>query len=350
MPDPFTIAAIAAPVVGGVLGNILSGDDRDAAQRNIQEIYTRYANLPIPDTEKMRLALEDYQSVGNLNAEKEVAEQLAMQDALQNIELDPRLRQAQMQQLESLAKLGETSFTPEEQAQLNKMRRQVEGDATARTKAMLEEQTRRGLGSSDAGLAARLQGAQSSANRQAEQADELAAMAFRRALEAKAGAASLGGSIEDRAYGQEAAIANALNARERANVDLRTRASERNIDRTQSVNEFNLRNAQRLSEGNVDLRNKQQQYNKELEQREFENQLAKYGAMSGAQQNLAGMHQASADRTAKMWSGIGSGIGQGAMTYGMSKPTGDTVNTQKVNAALEPFKKGLGSYDPNKGE
>ncbi len=107
MAIPLIAAAAAAQIGGGLLGNMLSSGDRDKAMGQIQEIYARYANLPLPDTEKMKLALEEYQSVGNYNPDSEQAVQLNQNDdALQDIAIDPRLRQTQLQQLETLSILG----------------------------------------------------------------------------------------------------------------------------------------------------------------------------------------------------------------------------------------------------
>lgn len=320
MAIPLIAASAAANIGGGLLGNLLSAGDRDKQMQQIQEIYARYANLNVPDTEKMRLALEEYQSVGNYNPDTEQAVQLAQNDdALQDVAIDPRLRQTQMQQLETLSKLGETGLSPIEAAELSQLRRQTDADNRSRIQAMLQDQDRRGVGSSDAALAARMMESQSAANRQSQEKQQIAADAFRRALEAKAAAGNLAGSMEQVSYSQQKDLADALNSRELYNTQQQSNVQQRNIDRFNQAQQSNLTNQQNIANQNTGLSNQQQQYNKELEQRKFENEMAKANAMSGAQQGVANAYGNRAGQTQQMWNQIGSGVGNAITAGGMNK-------------------------------
>lgn len=313
MPIPLALmaGAAAAPVIGGVLGNVLSGGDRSNAADAIHNYYNMVNQLQLPEIDKMRLALTQYQSAGELTPEQEQDILLKQQDAMQDINLDPRLKKAQMDQLETLQKLGDTGVTPVEQAELNKVRRLAAADNQARMQQMLEDQQRRGVGSSEAAMAARLISGQSAANRQSEEQDRLMAMAFQRALEAKSGAAGIAGSMEGADYGRQSDLAKALNAREYANVQQQTGTQQRNIDRANQAMQLNLQQKQGLANANVDLGNKQQQYNKELQQQNYENQLRKMGMLGEASKAKADIYGNQANSTANMWAGIGSGVGKG---------------------------------------
>jgi hypothetical protein len=326
--DPLTMGTIAtvAPIAGGLIGNALSGGDRNAASDMLKQIYQKYADLNVPDTEKMRLALEDYKSAGNLNLQSEQAQQLGATDAYQNIQVDPRLRQAQMDQLQTLAKLGDTSFTPSEQAQLNKMQRSVESDNQARLKALLQGQDQRGVGSSDAALASRMISSQSAANRQASEADDQAAMAFNRALQAKQAAGTLGGQMEGAQYSQAANLANALNSREQQNMLQRAGVGQRNTANFNQAQMYNLQNQQGILNQNVGLHNQQQQYNKQLEQQNFNNQLAKLSGMQGTGVNVANDYMNKANATAGMWNNIGKGAGTMFGAQAMNKTQTNPVD------------------------
>jgi len=203
----------------------LSQGDREKSAQTLQDIYNQYKNLQIPDVDKQKLALQMYQSQGTLQPQAEQTVQLSPQDAYQNISTDPRLAQAQMQQLDTLSKLGQTSFTPAEKAQLDTMRRQGDADTTSRLQQLLQQQDQRGVGSSDAALAMRLSAAQSGANKQSEQADSLAAMAQQRALAAMTGAGSLATSLRGQDYSEQQNLANALNQRDKVMLNYKLKHS-----------------------------------------------------------------------------------------------------------------------------
>lgn len=309
--------AAAANLIGGLIGQQQAAGDRDRAIGATQGYYNQIAGLTPPDIEKMKLALEGYQSAGQITPQTESALTLSSNDPLQNISLDPRLKQAQMQELETLQKLGTTGISPEEQAQLNALRRQTEADNQSRMKSLLENQQARGVASGEGALAAQLLNTQSSANRQSEQADQLASMAFNRALQAKSGAANLAGNMDATDYARQSELARALSGREASNVNIQNSTQQRNIDRFNQAQAANVGNQQNLMNQNVNLRNQQQQFNKGLTQQEYENQLRKLGLLGGASSNMSNAYNQRGAATAGMWAGIGSGVGQGFLGAGM---------------------------------
>lgn len=274
-----TIGGPWGAVIGGALGAVggLMGGDDGPSQSEIlmQEIYSKYAGLQLPDIEKMKLALEEYKVTADPSME--TPEQMGLTDNLENVTLDPRLEQARMAQLETMSKLGETSFTPSEQAQLNKMQRSVESDNQSRLKAMLQQQDMRGVGSSDAALASRMLQSQSAANRQAQESDNQASMAFERALAAKSAAANIAQGIQGDDYNRQSALAQALNAREAANVQSRSGVGQRNIDRFNDAQKTNMS----TSMANTNMRNSQQQFNKNLQQQDYDNELKRLAGQTG---------------------------------------------------------------------
>lgn len=329
--------AAAANLVGGLIGQQQAAGDRDRAIGATQDYYNQLARLTPPDIEKMKLALEGYQSAGQLTPQTESALTLASRDPLQDINLDPRLKQAQIQQLEALQKLGDTGMSPEDQAMLNQIRRQTESDNQSRMKSLLENQQARGVASGEGALAAQLLGTQSSANRQSAEADQMAAMAFRRALDAKSGAANLAGAMESTDYGRQAALAQALSGRENVNVNIQNASQQRNIDRFNQAQQANLANQQQIMAQNVNLRNEQQRFNKGLSQQEYDNQLKKLGLAGGASRDMSGAYGQRGAATAGMWGGIGSGIGQAFMGAGMAGQKTSAGTPGIETAQIEPI-------------
>lgn len=336
------IAAVAAPIITNMIGQHQASGAKQESEQILKDLYAKYANLQIPDIEKQRLALEEFKSSGMYDPATEQAFQLGSQDAMQNIAVDPRLKQAQMNQLETLSKLGETGFSPVEKAELNAMQRKVEADNTSRLQQILQQQDMRGVGSSEAGLAARLQDSQSSANRQAEEADRIAAQAFERALQSKMGAGQLGAQMEANDFGQQAAVAGAVNNREMANFNNRNQVQQRNVAGQNQGQMYNLQNQQGITNQNVALRNSQQQYNKELQQQQYQNELSKLAGMSGSGGNLSNNYAGQAQQTQQNWANIGKGVGGAIAGYGMNQapktpPAPGVVNTQVQKPDLNSY-------------
>lgn len=339
--DPITLAAIAAPAIGGIVGGAASQGDRNASTQILQDLYNQYAGLQIPDVEKQKLALALQQSAGTLTPQAEQAQQLGARDAFQDISVDPRLRQAQTNNLELLSRIASSGgLTPEDQAQLNTIRRQTEADTNARVQQQLQQQQARGVGTSDSALAARMLQDQQGANRQAEQADNQAAMAFQRALQAAQGAGTLGSQMENQQYQQQANLANALNSREGTNLQQKANAGARNVAAFNQAQQYNLNNNQNITNTNVNTQNQQQQYNKQLLQQQYQNQLSKLGGMSGSGGNLSAQHGANANATANMYAGIGGGVGK--ILTGVGNSPGENT-TQGNGGSANPYKLNMGN-------
>jgi hypothetical protein len=318
--DPMTLLALGsagANILGGIAGQQAAAGDRSAATGILKDLYAQYGALTLPDIEKMRLALEQYGSAGSLSPDAEAAEQLAMIDALQNVSLDPQLRQTQMDQLNALQQIAQSGFTPEEAAQMTRLKNQVAADQQARMQQMQQQQDVRGVGSSDAALAARIMASQQATNTEAQAAQDMAALAFRRALEARAQAAQQASGMENTDYARQAALAQNLNQRELMNLQQRAGTQQRNIDRFNEAQKYNLGNLQSIANMNTQLANQQQQYNKQLYQQDFQNQLARLQGMSGAGTNAAGALSNQAAQTAQSFANIGGAVGQGLLGFGM---------------------------------
>jgi hypothetical protein len=283
----------------------------------LQNYYDQINGLQTPDIEKMKVFLQQYQATPLAISQQETPEQLTADSALHNINVDPRLKATQMSQLETLQKLGETGLSPDDMAQLNRMRRTTEGDVASRSAAQLQEQSRRGMGGSNASLAARLIEQQGAANRQSDQTENQAAIAFKRMLDAKASAGNLAGQMSSADFAQQAQVAGADESRALQNLYQRSGTQQRNIDRFNQANQANWANQQSTADKNVGAANQNKYYTSNLQQQNYDNQLKRLGLMGGASQGMANAYGDQANRTAAMWSGAGAGIGQ--MGMGMAQ-------------------------------
>lgn len=294
----------------GLLGNQQANDQAKGAADELQRIKQMYQNIVIPSIEDQKLNLQNYNVAGTYAPQTEAAQQLAAHDALQDVNLDPRLKQAQQQQLDTLRKIAGSGFTQDELLSAQAQRDKNESDVTARLKQLQQQQDMRGLGNSDLSLAQKMMEAQSGANRQAQDARSLQAEAARRSLQAIAQAGQLAGNMENTDYQRQANLAQNLNQRELANMQQRANVQRSNVDRFNDALKYNLGNQQQIANQNTSLANQQQIANKGLYQQQFQNQMSKAGGMSGVGTNIANNINNAAHGTRDMYAGIAKGIGQ----------------------------------------
>jgi hypothetical protein len=69
------------------------------------------------------------------------------------------------------------------------------------------------------------------------------------------------------------------------------------------------------------MANEREQYNKNLYQRQFDNELARASGISSGRKGMADQYQGRADSTASLFTGIGSGLGKGLMAMDEKKKT-----------------------------
>lgn len=318
--NPLLLASLAN-IVGGVAGNALSQGDRDKASSEIASIKDLYANLSAPDIEAMKVDSEQY-NVGPLlggSQQMETAEQLAGQSALADIQLDPRLKEAQINALNTLQEISGKGFTADELNQLQEQRSSREADLTSKLKALQQNQDMRGVGNSDMALAQRMMESQSSANRGAQDARATQAQGLSRALAAITQGANLASGMENADYNRQNNLASATDSRELTNLGQRARVNSSNVDRFNQALASDINRQQTVGDKNVGVKNTDQAYNKGLLQTDFANRMNLAGAKSGVAQNQAANYTNNANRTAGMFQGIGAGVGQGLLAYGADK-------------------------------
>lgn len=309
------IAAVGAPILGGILGNAMGSGDRGAASGLSQQALNEILSVKTPDTKSQELALSPYQLQGLLNSINENSEQVGP-SATEGITTDPRLATAQMQALQKLQEVGSMGITPAEQIQAQQMQRQVDASESVRQQGILQNMAQRGVGGSGVEAAARLASSEAAADRMSTSSDALRAEAFNRALNATSQAGQLGGNIRSQSFGEQDRLAQAKDTIANFNAQLRTGANSRNIAAERNRQATNLGAQQSNADRNIALQNQQQVANKGLIQQNFQNQLNRGIAASGAANKAAEQRQGAANAAGSMWAGVGEGAGKIFGAYG----------------------------------
>lgn len=264
--DPATMMAVggaATNVAGGVLGYILSMDDREAAEALIKQSLDEAGNINLPALEKL------------------VAQQVGPTE-FAKIQTDPALKAAQYQALNKLQEVSDGGgFTMEDKAALNKVTNRNARMANSRNANATEAMQARGIAGSGAEFAMRQANNAAANEADNQQGLDIAGMAQKRALDAILARGQMGGNMRGQEYDEKSRAAQAQD----------------------QINQYN-----------ANAKSKADEYNAGLAQQNYNNQLSKYGVQSGARAQMAGVHQNNAQATQNMVSGAASGAAKGVQT------------------------------------
>lgn len=313
------IAGIAAPVIGGIIGNSASQGDRNKAARLSQLAFDVINGTRIPSPEEQRLVMEELKSAGMYTPQLEEA--IVLQSSKMNdIQLDPRLKQAQLNALNNLQEISDNNgLTAIDKAKLSTIQNESNANLKGNVDAIQQNMATRGMSGGMSELVSKQIAAQQSANRTSQQGLDVAAMAQQRALQALMQGSDLAGQMSTQSFNQQAQVAQSNDAISKFNAMNQQEVRSNNVTNNNNAQKYNLANEQDLSNRNTQTRNQAQQYNKELQHQFYEDQLKKNSMLSGQYNNLAADSTAKANRTAQMWAGVGSAIGQGASAYGQQQ-------------------------------
>lgn len=314
--------------VGAVLGADQAQQDSIAASTARDQGLQAFRGVNVPSVHDQELDLLQNQYLGNLSPQQEAAMGMGP-SAMQGIQVDPRLAQAQMTALNQLSQTGQMGMTPGEAAALRDAQRQASAGAQAKSAQLQDEFARRGMGGSGNELAARLLAAQSGADRASQSSNQIAQQAQQAALQAMGQSAGLAGQMSQQSFGQQSDIAKAKDYINQFNTQNQQAVQQRNIGAQNQAAARNLDTRQGIANQNTQLQNQQQQYNKQLQQQEFENRMARAAGMAGQYGGIAKSRQEQAGRTADMYAGIGKGVDTGVGSYMNSQDKNDFSDKTK---------------------
>lgn len=247
-------------------------------------MIARLEAIGIPTIEAQKIVLTNPEMVDLL-----VAEQMGP-SAMEAVQEDPRLRQAQLSALEQMSGLAEQGLGAEDRAAFNELRRQAAGQAQAQKASTLQEMESRGMLDSGANLVAQLAAGQQAADRMSQEGDRLAAQAAAARRQALGQQSDMAARMSQQQLSLGTQKASAMDAIKQFNTQAR-----------QQTNMANTAYQQQLAAQRAATANQQEIYNKGLQQQQFQNQMAKATGVTGAMgQNAANLQaQAAAAQQAQ---------------------------------------------------
>jgi len=312
--------------------SMITGDKEKSQEKAIKEITGLAKQVQLPDINQMKLDLDTLVLEGEITPEEAQAV-LLERSAMEGISTDPRLKDAQMAALQGLQEIvdGE-GLTARDKANLARIQTEVGSQAKGAREAILQNAQQRGVGGSGLELMAQLEAQQSAATRGSQMGLETAAMAQERALQALQQAGTLGGQLRTQEFGEQSDVAKAKDAIARFNQDASQQAQMANVSARNKAQELNLSERQRIADKNTELRNAEQQANKNLAQIQYDNEMKKLGAVSGALGQQAQMYGQQAQARTDL---LGTAAQSGATAYASDVNVKKDIEKADISSMLD---------------
>lgn len=239
---------------------------------------------------------------------------------MNNAIADPHAREAQFSALRNMQNIASSGgITTEDRARLNNINLNTTQQDASRRGALMQNMAARGMGGSSAELAAQLQAQQSGTNRAASQSLDVNSQAQMRALNAMMQSGQMAGNMRSQDFQEKTEAARAQDMINNFNTRNQQAVASANVDRMNNAHGSNMSNEQNIRNMNTNIGNQQEMHNKGIGQQDFANQATIAAGMSGQYNGMANDQLREADRKRRMWGGMGAGVGEGMLVYGMKK-------------------------------
>lgn len=313
------------------------GIDTTAGTRELQQAIQQLQAIGVPNAAQLTLPeLQKYVSAGVLSpsqyqaiSENPDAYKQAF-EASQSMEGE-NAQKAALQQLGGIVQSG--GSTPINQANLVNNINTTNQAMQAARQGISENAQQRGVSGGGQEFLGKLLNEQGSAETANTNAVNSASNNAQLALQALSQQGTLGGQIQNQDTQAAQAQAQAAAQIAQYNSQLQSAANQYNTQNANTAQASNLTNAQNISNANTGNANTRTQYNAQVPQTVFQDQMSKAGALSGAYGNMANLKE---NQAASQNQFTGSLLGAGATLGGDYLLGSGLNNASKVAGAAAP--------------
>ena len=267
--------------MGGIT-DFLTGGANSQAEEALNQALQAYDGVNAPSVKDLTLPeLQQFVQAGVLTPEQAVAA-LQQTNAYNNINVDPTARQASIDALTKLQSIGDNNGMDDtERAKLAQIQSQENQTLQSQRGSIMDQMDQRGIPSSLMGVQQQLAAAGQDAEQAHQDALTANADASTRALQALEASGSLGNTISQEQFSEQAQKAAAQNAIDQWNAANQTTVNLNNAAARTNANAANLSNAQNIANTNTQNANSRTAYNTNLPQQVYADQMAKANAIAG---------------------------------------------------------------------
>lgn len=344
--DPITIGVVGAAVIGGLVQAYNSEKARGASKEKLAEIERSYKALIPPDYDlsiqdppelhaqaiqspKFAAAVqspnfdisaytpEKLKEVGQLAPQlapfiKEVTPTL-----IQQTETMKKGKDAQIQALDKLTKIGAGGFDPEYAQKVQQAQSGAQAQARAQQASLMDSMNRRGIGGSGLEMAAALQGNASAMNSSAQAQQQAATDAYHNQLNALSQGANIGAQLYSQDQSTQAQNANIINLFNQRMSAAQQNYEQNNANVLNQAAASNLANKQNIANQNVQNSNAAA-----MADRQRLDDLAKFGYTSAVQQQQIANQNAQTQ--------YGNAVNERAYQNSIAQSLADWQNNQRL--------------------
>lgn len=311
-------ATVAAPIIGGLVGNIAAQGDRDKQRAAMKAALSELNKIGTPPDLSKEILLQELQRQGVYTPQME--EEIAVAESeLGQLQEDPTLREAGVSALRMMQQRAKTGLSSEDRAALNQVRQEVQRDSEAKRQQILQQMQSRGMAGSGQELAMQLQAAQGAADQAAAGSDQLMSQAQQRALAALGQSSDMASRMRGQDFDVSSSKARAIDERNRFLAENSMSRQSRNVSTMNQAQQANLAEQQRIADYNTQMKNQEMLRQNQAQRDLFQDKLNLASAKSGAQTGQANFYGQQAQQTAQQFAGMGSAIGGGISAYGQQQ-------------------------------
>lgn len=310
-----------------------SGDASDAMDRAEKD----FADVQTPTASQLTLPeLQKYVEAGVLTpAQAQTYLQQNNAYADQNIDQTGTAAQTSaLNQLANVANSGEAG-TLTEQAALENAMQQMNTSVGGQRGAIEQQMAARGIPASLISAALQSQAVGQDAQTAHMDAVNAAANNYQAAINALSQEGAVGSSLQGQQNTQANTVAQAQNAMQQFNAQNQQQNSQFNASNQQAANTANAANRQQVSNNNVGNANARTQYNAQVPQTVFGDQMQKAQGQAGAATNAGNLANSQGQQNAGIWAGLINTAtsfvpkpGGAATSFAPSNPTEAGMNAQ----------------------
>lgn len=313
---------VTSAIVGGigmlgstVMGAVQAGEERDLARGAMADAMREIKSVGAPPDIAREIIYEKFKQAGVLTPEVERQIDLGVSQLSQIVE-NEKTKAAEYKALDQLQQRAAGGLTAEDRAALNQAKAEVAQQTNAQQQSILQNMSQRGMGGSGAELAAKLAASQAGSNTLSQQGIDIGAQASRNALQAALQSGEFAGSLGQREFARDSERARATDAVNQFNVQNAVSRQQRNVDRSNQSNLYNLQRQQTVADANTQQANQELLRQRQAEMERWRAQLDQAAMASGAYQQQAQQNTQNAQAVGSQWGQVASGMGSLAGTFG----------------------------------
>lgn len=308
------VGAAAAPIVGGLVGNLMGQGDRNKAKAAMKQAMAELEAVGYPPDLSKEIIFKQFEQVGILTPELEEDLQLA-QSEFSMIKEDANLRNTQLEALNKFKQQATGGIAGDERAAMNEILQKQRQEQQAAQQNILADAQRRGQSGGGNSLIAQLQATQSAAGQASNQGMDLMSLLAQRVRQGTQDMSGAAQNVRTQDYNVASDKANAIDARNQFLYNNSMARQNRNVDRNNNAQSDNLQNEQRVQDANTNLANNESLRQNQAQRDYYTDKLSLATAKANAATGQANYYQGQAQNTANMGAQIGAGVGQGVAGY-----------------------------------